>query len=78
MLNIKTVRNTRIMSMLVQRQKRKHHRLDQAIASESKSKLPDLLKLQRLKRLRLRIKDEIFRLDGVMRTIGKPIRPDAA
>ena len=41
-----------------------HRRLDEAIASESSRRLPDSLKLLRLKRLRLAVKD---RLTALMR-----------
>ena len=78
MPNDKKARRVQTMSMLAQRLKRQHHRLDQVIASESRNKLPDFLKLQRLKRLRLRVKDKLFEVEGVMRTIGKPIWPGAA
>ncbi|HET9639692.1 MAG TPA: DUF465 domain-containing protein [Allosphingosinicella sp.] len=41
-----------------------HRRLDEAIASETSRRLPDSLKLLRLKKLRLAVKD---RLTALMR-----------
>ncbi|MEM9138777.1 MAG: YdcH family protein [Pseudomonadota bacterium] len=78
MRNAEKATNARTLSMLYQRLKRQHHQLDQKIASESQHKLPDFLRLQKLKRLRLRVKEQICQVDGVLRTIGKPIWPDAA
>lgn len=39
-----------------------HRRLDEAIASEASRRLPDSLKLLRLKRLRLAVKDRLATL----------------
>ena len=39
-----------------------HRRLDEAIASETSRRLPDSLKLLRLKRLRLAVKDRLATL----------------
>lgn len=39
-----------------------HRRLDEAIASETSRRLPDSLKLLRLKRLRLAVKDRLASL----------------
>ena len=71
-------RNARTLSSLTQRLKRQHRRLEQLIARESRHKLPDFLRLQHLKKLRLSVKEKLGRAEGVIRTIGKPIRPDAA
>jgi hypothetical protein len=71
-------RNTLSLSTAIQRLKRQHHRLDQKIALASAHKLPNLLELQRLKRLKLRTKEKMLSLEGVLNTIGRPIRPDAA
>lgn len=70
--------NARTLSSLTQRLKRQHRRLEQLIARESRHKLPDFLRLQHLKKLRLSVKERLTHTEGVMRTIGKPIRPDAA
>ena len=70
--------NARTLSSLIQRLKRQHRRLEQLIARESRHRLPDFLKLQHLKKLRLNVKEKLVHTEGIMRTIGKPIRPDAA
>lgn len=71
-------RNLRSLSNLTQRLKRQHRRLEQMIARESGHKLPDFLRLQHLKKHRLNVKQRIHQIEGVLRAIGKPIRPDAA
>lgn len=71
-------RNVRNLVDQTQRLKRQHHRLQQLIARESRHKLPDFLRLQHLKRLRLSVKERIHRMDGVLRTISKPTPPHPA
>ncbi|PSJ40598.1 hypothetical protein C7I55_09745 [Sphingomonas deserti] len=53
-----------IMSSATYRLTQTHRRLDDAIAQELRRRLPDSLKLLRLKRLRLAVKD---RLTALMR-----------
>lgn len=78
MPNKPKTRNMRSLSALTQRLKRQLHRLEQLIRRESRHKLPDFLALQRLKKLRLKVKENLCKVEGVMRTIGKPIRPNPA
>ena len=40
----------------------KHQRLDEALRSEQSRRLPDSLRIQRLKKLKLGIKDRLHRL----------------
>jgi hypothetical protein len=51
-----------IMSSTAYRLTHIHRRLDEAIASEASRRLPDSLKLLRLKRLRLAVKDRLATL----------------
>lgn len=53
------------MSALMYRLSVIHHRLDEEIRRELKRRLPDSIRLLRLKRLRLMVKD---RLSGHVRT----------
>ena len=50
------------MSMTVFRLMQAHQRLDREISSERQRKLPDPFRLQRLKRLKLKLKDRLARL----------------
>ena len=52
------------MSDLVYRLTTTHQRLDEAIRAETKRRLPDSLRLLRLKKLKLAVKD---RIAGLMR-----------
>lgn len=51
---------------------RKHADLESEISQEAKYPLPDTLKIQNLKRRRLRVKEELMHLEGVIRTLGRP------
>lgn len=53
--------------------KQRHGRLQDEIDTEMQRPLPDPLIAQKLKRLRLRIKDEIACIAGVLRTVGRPL-----
>lgn len=48
------------MRMSAYRLLERHQRLDREIALENGKRLPDLFKLQRLKRLRLVLKDRLY------------------
>jgi hypothetical protein len=50
------------MSMSVFRLMELHRKLDDQIASEQKGLIPDLFRLQRLKRTKLAVKDRLYRL----------------
>jgi hypothetical protein len=50
------------MSSSTYRLTQTHRRLDEAIAREMRHRLPDSLKLLRLKKLRLAVKDRLARL----------------
>ena len=50
------------MSSAAYRLTHTHRRLDEAIASETSRRLPDSLKLLRLKKLRLAVKDRLATL----------------
>ena len=45
--------------------RREHARLEQAIARESTSVLPDQVQIARLKKLKLAVKDQIAQIEGV-------------
>ncbi len=49
--------------------KTRHHELKQKIAEELKRPVPCAMSLQKLKRRRLRIKDEMARYEGLLRTL---------
>ena len=55
-----------------------HREIENKIASEMARPLPDFLAVQALKRQRLRTKDELERLGGVLRLIARPELPGAA
>ena len=47
----------------------RHERLDRQLREESSRPFKDSLTIQRLKRLKLRVKDEMALMRGVMRTV---------
>eukprot|EP01025_Chloroclados_australasicus_P017504 TRINITY_DN18937_c0_g2_i1.p2 TRINITY_DN18937_c0_g2~~TRINITY_DN18937_c0_g2_i1.p2 ORF type:complete len:136 (+),score=17.84 TRINITY_DN18937_c0_g2_i1:158-565(+) len=53
--------------------KQRHGQLQEEIDTEMQRPLPDPMIAQRLKRIRLRIKDEIECIAGVLRTVGRPV-----
>ena len=55
-----------------------HADLETRIDAEVKRPLPDDLLIQRMKRQRLKAKDEIAAIAGVMRTIDRPSLPGSA
>lgn len=55
----------------------RHRQLDQQIEQEGGKPAPDTMALQRLKRLRLRAKDEMEALAGVVRLVD-PARLETA
>ena len=78
MTTVARPRRVRALINSIQRLKREHHRLDQQIAVESRSKIPDVLKLQRLKRLKLLAKEKLVALEGMVNGVCKPVRPRIA
>lgn len=50
----------------------RHRQLETNIGEEMLRPMPDILIVQKLKRLRLRIRDEIEILGGVLRTVDRP------
>ncbi len=50
----------------------RHARLDRQLRQETRRPFKDGLTIQRLKRLKLRVKDEMALLKGVMRTVRVP------
>lgn len=56
---------------------RRHARLEAKIAQESARPLPDPMRVQWLKRIRLRLKDEVASLEGVLRTLSRARQPGA-
>ena len=55
-----------------------HREIEKQIAAEMARPLPDFLAIQALKRQRLRTKDKLETLGGVMRTVANPELPGAA
>lgn len=53
--------------------KQRHSQLQDEIDTEMRRPLPDPLIAQKLKRTRLRLKDEIECIDGVLRTVGRSL-----
>ena len=54
---------------------RRHQMLDQALRGEIRRPYKDSLTIQRLKRMKLRVKDEAALLSGALRTIRAPDMP---
>ncbi|MEM9045607.1 MAG: YdcH family protein [Pseudomonadota bacterium] len=52
--------------------------IEERLAQENRHPLPDFLMVQALKRERLRLKDELTLIEGVVRTVGKPPEPEVA
>jgi hypothetical protein len=50
---------------------RRHRSLDERVAAEQGRPQPDAMVLQMLKREKLRLKDEITRYEGLMRTLAR-------
>ena len=50
----------------------RHAALETSIRNELGRPLPDSIRMKALKKLRLRTKDEIHEMLGVLRTIGRP------
>ncbi len=50
---------------------RRHRRLDERVAAEHGRPQPDAMVLQMLKREKLRLKDELTRYEGLMRTLAR-------
>ncbi len=71
-------RNVRNLTNAMLRLKREHRRLDQLIVFEGRHMLPDSLRLQRLKRLRLTVKERFQSLENLLRTFATPVRPQVA
>ena len=55
-----------------------HADLEARIGAEMTRPLPDNLLVHKLKRLRVRAKDEIANITGVLRTVNRTNRPDSA
>ena len=53
-----------ILKVKLETKKREHRDLDEAIAALHEGKRPDMLTLQRLKRKKLALKDEIRRIEN--------------
>ena len=56
----------------------KHQKLEAAIAEEMARQHPDRLRLQALKRRKLRIKDELRASEGLLATLCRPGPPATA
>ena len=56
----------------------RHADLETRIEAEMTRPMPDLLRIQKLKRLKLRVKDEIESISGVLRTLERPSMPGVA
>ncbi len=69
-----TIGNTRTLGGRIAALRDRHRRLDESISEEQNRPLPDLATLQKLKRARLRTKDEIALREGLLRTIERPDR----
>ncbi len=59
------------MSFRIEAIARKHRQIDQEITQESRRPLPDAAVLQRLKRQKLQLKDEMARHEGLLRTLSR-------
>ncbi|MEM1277998.1 MAG: YdcH family protein [Pseudomonadota bacterium] len=52
--------------------------IEERLEQENRHPLPDFLMIQALKRERLRLKDELTLIEGVIRTVGEPPEPEVA
>lgn len=55
-----------------------HARVEERLREEMRRPLPDALRVQRLKKVRLRTKDEITSIVNLLHGLGRPHAPDAA
>jgi len=74
---LKTEKVGKVKSRLLLLRNR-HKSLDTNIEVEQQNTRPDSLKVQFMKRMRLRTKDEIEYLSGLMRTLGRPASRNTA
>ncbi len=51
--------------------RRRHRAIDDRVAREHRRPVPDASLLQRLKRERLRLKDEFARMEGLLSTLSR-------
>ncbi len=58
--------------------KTRHAEIEGHIREEMMRPMPDFLAIQALKRRRLRVKEHLETVTGVMRTVSRPVAPDAA
>lgn len=70
-------RKGRTLAARLQALRDRHGRLEAEIAAEQSRPLPDTARLGAKKRAKLRIKDEIASLDGVIRTLSRHRGPQA-
>lgn len=79
-MQIRAIRAAEVMkantvAMLKKRLERKHAALEDLIGEETRRVAPDTLKLQKLKRRRLRVKERLSHLEGVVRTLAsRPVQ----
>lgn len=71
MQNPHLIRRSKTLYVWAQSLRRKHADLDKVIEEESAHPLPDALYIQRLKRGRLRLKDQLVKLEARIRAIGQ-------
>ncbi|MEM8699410.1 MAG: YdcH family protein [Pseudomonadota bacterium] len=78
MLHQKKFQNAKTLRVWKEALQRKHADLDAQIHEESAHPLPDFGRVKSLKRSKLKLKDEMALIDGVLRTIGQGSPLEAA
>ena len=63
--------NPAALSSRLAAMRRRHRTLDARVADEQNRPRPDATLLQKLKREKLRLKDELSRIDGLLRTLSR-------
>ncbi len=71
-MTLQTAIETPPMTSRIDALRRRHRRLDDRVAAEHRRPQPDMTVLQRLKREKLRLKEELARYEGLLRTLGRP------
>ena len=71
-MTLQTAIKTPVMRSRIDALQRRHRRLDDRVAAEHRRPQPDMTVLQRLKREKLRLKEELAHYEGVLRTLRSP------
>ena len=78
MLRLSTMKDPKSLGHIRETLTTRRASIQAQIEEEMKRPLPDMLSISILKRERLRLKDDLTLIDGVLRSISRPLTPDAA